>query len=114
MDAPRPARKIHVMTTFHPAGARRIFNVDTHREGTMRARVQKWGNSLALRIPRSFAEEAGLNEGGAIEMSLEDGAIVVRAIRRGPWVLDELVAEISDENLHDEWDTGQTAGGETW
>jgi antitoxin MazE len=102
------------MNIFHWAHARRIFNVDTNREGIMRARVQKWGNSLALRIPRSFAEEAGISEGCAIDLSLEDGAILVRAVRRGPWVLDELVAEISDENLHDEWDTGLAAGGEAW
>lgn len=80
----------------------------------MRARVQKWGNSLALRIPRSFAEEAGISEGCAIEMSLDDGVIHVRAVQRGRWRLDELVAEITDENLHDEWDSGTAAGGEAW
>lgn len=80
----------------------------------MRARVQKWGNSLALRIPRSFAEEAMIHEGCTIDMSLEDGVILVRAVRPRPWQLDELVAGITDENLHDEWDSGPAAGGEMW
>jgi antitoxin MazE len=114
MDVPRHDGDILRMTSFHSPRACRIFNVDTNPEEIMRARVQKWGNSLALRIPRSFAEEAGISEGCTIDMSLEDGVILVRAVREGPWKLDELVAEITDENLHDEWDSGSGAGGEAW
>ena len=102
------------MTTFRSPRTHRIFNVDTNRGESMRARVQKWGNSLALRIPRSFAEEAGIIEGGAIEMSLDNGVILVRAAQEKRWRLDDLVAEITDENLHDEWDSGTAAGGEAW
>jgi antitoxin MazE len=80
----------------------------------MRARVQKWGNSLAVRIPRSFAEEAGLGEGRSVEMSLDNGVITVRAVPGGVWRLDDLVSGITDENLHDEWGTGGAAGGEAW
>jgi antitoxin MazE len=114
METPRFRTEIVRMTYFRSWRARGIFNVDTNRKDAMRARVQKWGNSLALRIPRSFAEEAGISEGSDIDMSLEDGVIHVRAVEQKRWRLDELVAEITDENLHEEWDTGMAAGGEAW
>ncbi len=46
----------------------------------MKTRIQKWGNSLALRIPKSFAEEAGLREDAAVELSLAEGRLVVQPI----------------------------------
>lgn len=43
----------------------------------MKTRVQKWGNSLAVRIPKSFAAEAGLHANASVELSLVDGALVL-------------------------------------
>ncbi len=80
----------------------------------MRTRVQKWGNSLALRIPKAFAEEAGLRADVAVELSLVDGALIVRpAPPRSP-TLEELLRGVTDENLPGEWDTGPAAGKECW
>jgi antitoxin MazE len=80
----------------------------------MKTRVQKWGNSLALRIPKSFAAEAGFREDGAVEVSLEAGRLVVQALTDEPLTLGELLKGVTDENLHGEWDTGPAVGREVW
>ena len=78
----------------------------------MKARVMKWGNSLAVRIPRVIAEEARLKEGDAIELSpKEEGGVEVRRISKAP-TLAELVAKITPENRHDEISLGQSVGKE--
>ena len=78
----------------------------------MKTRVRKWGNSLALRIPKSFAVDAGLCENAPVELSLVNGSIVVRSVAPTPPSLDEMLRGITDENLHGEWDTGPaTAAG---
>jgi antitoxin MazE len=78
----------------------------------MKTRVQKWGNSLALRIPKSFAAEAGLHADAAVELSLVGGTLVVQAIAPQPLTLDQLLRGITDENLPGEWDTGPAVGKE--
>jgi antitoxin MazE len=80
----------------------------------MKTRVQKWGNSLALRIPKSFAKEAGLRADTAVELSLVEGRLVVQPIRPQPLTLDQLLRGITDENLPGEWDTGPAVGKEVW
>ncbi len=80
----------------------------------MKARVQKWGNSLALRIPKSFATEAGLQADAAVELSLVKGKLVVQAITPQSLTLDQLLQRITDENLPGEWDTGPAIGKEVW
>ena len=80
----------------------------------MKTRVQKWGNSLALRIPKSFAAEAGLHADAAVELSLVEGSLVVQPIRPNPVSLDQLLSGITDENLPGEWDTGPAVGKEVW
>jgi antitoxin MazE len=80
----------------------------------MKTRVQKWGNSLALRIPKSFATEAQLSEGTPVEISLVRGKLVVQALKPKAPTLDELLRGITDENRHAEWHTGLAAGKEIW
>jgi antitoxin MazE len=80
----------------------------------MKARVQKWGNSLALRIPRAFAEEAGLHANAAVELSLVDGTLVVKPVAPPSLTLDELLRGVTDNNLPGEWDTGPATGKEIW
>ena len=80
----------------------------------MKTRVQKWGNSLALRIPKSFAAEAGLRANGAVELSLVEGVLVVQPVAPAPPTLDELLRGITDDNIPREWDTGPAAGKEGW
>jgi antitoxin MazE len=80
----------------------------------MKTRVQKWGNSLALRIPKSFAVEAGLRANGAVELSLVEGALVVQSVTPQPLSLDELMRGITDDNIPSDWDTGPVLGKEVW
>ena len=80
----------------------------------MKTRVQKWGNSLALRIPKVLAAEAGLNEGEAVELTLVEGMLVVKPITQQPLKLDELLRGMTDENLPGEWNTGPAVGNEVW
>jgi antitoxin MazE len=78
----------------------------------MKTRVQKWGNSLALRIPKTFAVEAGLRANEAVELSLVEGSLVVRPLTPVSLTLDELLRGITDDNKPSEWDTGRPVGKE--
>ena len=80
----------------------------------MKTRVKKWGNSLALRIPKSFAKEARLREDTVVQLSVTDGKLVVQPHCEEPLSLDSLLAGVTDENLHGEWDTGPAVGKEIW
>ncbi len=75
----------------------------------MKTRVQKWGNSLALRIPRSFADDLRLEHNTLVEVTLDQGRMIVTPVVESP-TLEHLLAEVSDEQLHDEYDTGAAAG----
>jgi len=80
----------------------------------MRTRVQKWGNSLALRIPKSFATEVGLERETSVEVSLADGKLVITPVTRQKPTLEELLAKVTPKNLHHEVDTGPARGNEAW
>jgi antitoxin MazE len=80
----------------------------------MKTRIQKWGNSLALRIPKSFAAETGLREDTPVELSLLKGKLVVQPLPQDSPTLDELLRGVTDQNLHGEWDTGPAVGKEIW
>jgi antitoxin MazE len=80
----------------------------------MKARIQKWGNSLALRIPKSFAAETHLEQGTLVEVSLHDGKLLVTPLSPPAITLDELLKHVTPQNLHQEVDTGPAVGGEVW
>ncbi|MFO7996021.1 MAG: AbrB/MazE/SpoVT family DNA-binding domain-containing protein [Dehalococcoidia bacterium] len=80
----------------------------------MKTRVQKWGNSLALRIPKSFADEVGLQKETPVEVSLADGKLVITPVARPELTLKQLLTKVTEENLHHEVDTGRAVGNETW
>jgi len=80
----------------------------------MLTKVQKWGNSLALRIPKAFALGAQLKNDSFVEISLVDGRIIVTPVVAPSWTLEELLAGINKNNIHHEVDTGSAAGNEVW
>jgi len=80
----------------------------------MRTRVQKWGNSLALRIPKPFATEIGLQRNSPVEVSLVNGQLVIVPVVEPALTLEHLLAQVTDENLHSEIDTGPAVGKEVW
>ncbi len=76
-----------------------------------KAQVVKWGNSLAVRIPKAVAEEARVKEGDSIVIEATEGAIELRRAERIP-TLEELVARITPENRYPETDWGRERGKE--
>lgn len=79
----------------------------------MKTRVQKWGNSLAVRIPSHLIRETGLEFNTAIEMKVEDGKLVIQRSDEAP-TLELLLAEVTKDNLHTAVDTGEAIGIEVW
>jgi antitoxin MazE len=80
----------------------------------MLTKVQKWGNSLALRIPKAFATDARLENNSVVEVSLVDGQIVVKPVMTPTWSLERLLAGVKSDNIHHEIDTGSAIGDEIW
>jgi antitoxin MazE len=79
----------------------------------METTVRKWGNSLAIRIPRPFADELGILEGHPVQIAVEAGRLVVRPAPR-PLALRELLKQVRPGNLHGEVESGRPVGRETW
>ena len=80
----------------------------------MVTKIQKWGNSLGLRIPKSFAEEAGVEEGSAVDISIDGNRLVIQPLRSFKYELTELLMEVREDNIHEEISTGDTVGRESW
>lgn len=80
----------------------------------MRIQIQKWGNSLALRLPKVFASEAKVRQGSAVELSFADGKLILTPISRSSYTLKSLLGRVTKRNLHREEDFGHPAGQETW
>jgi antitoxin MazE len=80
----------------------------------MQTKIQKWGNSLGLRIPRSFAAEAQVEEGTTVDLSVEDGRLLIRPLRVRRYFLTGLLRKVSRRNLHREVPTGRAVGHEAW
>lgn len=80
----------------------------------MRVQVQKWGNSLALRIPRTFAVESHIDQGSEVELSLVEGQLIVTPIKKPAYSLEGLLEDVTEENLHGEIDTDSSVGKEAW
>ena len=80
----------------------------------MQSTIQKWGNSLALRIPRAVAAQIGVVQGASVDLDVESGALRVRPTAPPEVLLDDLLSAITPENRHDEADTGAAVGAEAW
>lgn len=80
----------------------------------MQTKIKKWGNSLALRIPKSFALHANLRQDGLVDISIDKEKIIITPIGEKEYSLDELLECVSEDNLHGEFDTGVPVGKEIW
>lgn len=80
----------------------------------METRIGKWGNSLAVRIPRSVAAQAGITLNAAVELTPRDKQLVVSVVKRSGEELDALLASVTEDNLHGEVETDPPVGGEAW
>jgi antitoxin MazE len=79
----------------------------------MKATVQKWGNSLAIRIPKNITNDTNVTEGSSIDIMVENGNIVLSPSKK-EYSLKELLKNITNENIHSEISTGDQVGGEIW
>jgi antitoxin MazE len=80
----------------------------------MKTQVQKWGNSLALRIPKAFAADLGLAQDTPVELSLEDGNLVIRPSSTQRYELSSLLTHVTEANVHGEQSYGDAVGSEEW
>ncbi len=80
----------------------------------MRVRVKKWGNSLAVRIPKPFAEEVEVHEGSIVDLSVSEGSLVAAPARPRRLSLTRLLKKVTKANLHGEVDAGPAVGRESW
>lgn len=80
----------------------------------MKTTAQKWGNSLAIRVPKSVAMQVGLKAQDDLEIEVQDGNVVLKPQLRRVYRLDDLVKGITKKNRHSEVDTGAPAGREIW
>ena len=80
----------------------------------MRLKIQKWGNSLALRIPKAFAAQSKISENKLVNISLDNNKIVIEPIEENQYSLKKMVAEINSSNLHNEIGFGKQVGNEHW
>lgn len=80
----------------------------------MHSKVQRWGNSLAVRIPKVFAKDVGIEEDSLVEISINGGDLMISPRAPRPLTLEQLLGGITDENLHEEIATGPALGNEAW
>lgn len=80
----------------------------------MQTKIQRWGNSLGIRIPKAFAEEAKVEAGSLVDIAVKDGELVIRPTRSDGYDLDSLVKAIHPSNLHEAVETGPPLGRESW
>ena len=80
----------------------------------MLTKIQKWGNSLALRIPKTFALDAKLDNESYVEISLVNGQIIITPVSAPEYTLEGLLAGVTEQNIHTEVDTGAAIGSEGW
>lgn len=80
----------------------------------MKARLQKMGDGLVLRIPEPFARQIGLEPNSPVELSLRGRKLVIEPVSASDLNLDDLLARVTKDNIHGEVETGPPAGREVW
>ena len=80
----------------------------------MNATIQKWGNSLALRIPKTVARDVQLENGSQVNLAVQDGKVIIEPARTAKYRLNDLLNGISKKNVHRSVNTGPAVGREVW
>ncbi len=80
----------------------------------MTAKVQRWGNSLALRIPKLLAKDIHVHQGSEVELFLKKGRILIEPKMKKKLNLGELIKKVTKENVHSEQNWGGRTGAEVW
>lgn len=77
----------------------------------MQTVVQKWGNSLGIRIPSHYVKEFNLKNGASVEIMEKNGTIVIVPPKT---TLERLLSKVTEDNIHDSIETGVSVGSEEW
>ena len=80
----------------------------------MQAQIQKWGNSLALRIPKAFAHETKLCRGATVDIGIKENCIIVKPLNGKKFSLKSLLNDVNKTNTHQEESFGERQGLENW
>ena len=78
----------------------------------MTVAIKKWGNSLALRIPKDIAQTLHIENNTTLELNIKDGRLIIEPQNES--LLESLVSRIDADNLHAEVETGKVVGNEEW
>jgi antitoxin MazE len=82
--------------------------------GFMTTTIQKWGNSLALRIPKSVAENARITRGKQVKLTLHGNRLIIVPVSEPEYTIKNLIAGIDKNNIHRSVETGRAVGKEVW
>ena len=85
-----------------------------HGAAAMKTRIQKWGNSLGVRIPKALAQEVALETDSEVDLSSVDGTIIISPTRQKALSLRQLLSGVTEANLHREIVSGEPEGKEAW
>jgi antitoxin MazE len=91
-----------------------MYPLCRYRRIAMETKIQKWGNSLAIRIPAAFVKEAHVAYGTPVDLFVDDGKIIIAPQAEPECRLEDLLEGVTPENLHTEVETGDAVGGEAW
>ena len=80
----------------------------------MHTKIQKWGNSLALRIPKVFADLVKIRKGSEVDISVDDGKLLISVISEEEYSLEDFLSKIDENNIHEEITFGDSVGREVW
>jgi antitoxin MazE len=80
----------------------------------MKSKLQKWGNSLAVRIPKSLVEEADIKQGSDLKLNVVNKKIIIEPTKESSYTLMSLLKRITKDNTHSEIESGKPKGNEVW
>ena len=80
----------------------------------METRVQRWGNSLAVRIPKAFALQAKVGNDSRLNIDFRDGELILTPLPPTENALAAILAQVTPENLPEAWEPGPPVGNEAW
>lgn len=80
----------------------------------MKGQIQKWGNSYAFRIPKTFADELNWKEETSVQATIQDGKLVIEAVTMPDYELEDLLKGMTPEHFQEDIDTGPAVGEEVW
>ena len=78
----------------------------------MQTTIQKWGNSLAVRIPRSFASETQIENGTEVDLFIKNNQLIISPVAKKEYTLDNMLSKVNESNIHYEIDFGEPRGRE--